>query len=124
MSEAVRPVRRDRESRRIARQKHAQAKMPFRERGIPVTELHSVEALEIIEHNAETVLEEIGVRFRDDPIAVALWHGAGADVKGDRVHIPRGLARELLKTAPSEFLMESRNPARNIRIGGTVPAPT
>lgn len=118
MSEAVRPVRRDRESRRIARQKHAQAKMPFRERGIPVTELHSVEALEIIEHNAETVLEEIGVRFRDDPEAARLWHEAGADVQGDRVHIPRGLARALLKSAPSQFVMESRNPERNIIIGG------
>ena len=118
MSEAARPVRRDRESRRLSRHKHAQAKMPFGPRGIPATDLHSLEAMEIIEHNAETVLEEIGVRFRDDPAAVALWHGAGADVQGDRVHIPRGLARELLKTAPSEFLMEARNPARNIRIGG------
>lgn len=118
MTDAAKPVRRDREARRLARRSHALAKMPFGPRGIPVTELHSTEALEIIEHNAETVLEQIGIRFRDDPEAIALWRGAGADVDGDRVHIPRGLARALLKTAPSEFTVESRNPARAITIGG------
>jgi len=76
------------------------------------------EALQIIEYNADTVLEEIGVNFPDNPEALALWRAAGADVTGDRVRIPRGLARELCKTAPSQFTQHARNPARNVEIGG------
>ncbi len=110
--------RRGRDDRRAARRTRTQAKFPFGPRGIPVTEMHSAEVLEIIEHNAETVLEEIGILFRDDPEALALWQGAGADVRGSRVHIPRGLARKLLKTAPREFTVHARNPARSVIVGG------
>ena len=117
MTEPTR-LRRGRDDRRAARQKRTQSKFPFGPRGIPAVEMHSTEVLEIIEHNAETVLEEIGVLFRDDPTALALWKGAGADVRGSRVHIPRGLARALLKSAPREFTMHARNPARNVTMGG------
>ena len=81
-------------------------------------ELLNSEACEIIEANAETILEEIGIEFRRDPESLRLWRGAGADVTGERVHIPRGLARHLLKTAPREFTLYARNPARNVRFGG------
>ncbi|MDF1710276.1 MAG: trimethylamine methyltransferase family protein, partial [Paracoccaceae bacterium] len=40
------------------------------------------------------------------------------DVRGERVHIPRGLARELIKTAPSQFTQHARNPERSVEIGG------
>ncbi len=88
------------------------------ERNIPNFEILTEEALEIIERNADTILEEVGVNFPDNPDALALWREAGADVQGDRVRIPRGLARELCKTAPSEFTQHARNPARNVVIGG------
>ncbi len=41
------------------------------------------------------------------------------------MHFPRGLARELCKTAPSEFTQHARNPERSVVIGGnnTVFAP-
>ena len=70
------------------------------ERNIPNFEILNEEALEIIENNAETVLEEIGVNFVDNPAALERWRDAGADIDGERVRIPRGLARELIKTAP------------------------
>ena len=70
------------------------------ERNIPNLEILNDEALAIIEHNAETILEEIGVNFPENPAALDLWRQAGADVKDDRVRIPRGLARKLCKTAP------------------------
>lgn len=76
------------------------------------------EALEIIEHNAETVLEEIGVNFVENPAALARWREAGADVRGERVHIPRGLARKLCATAPASFTQHARNPERSVEIGG------
>ena len=71
------------------------------------------------------VLEEVGIEFRDDAEALALWKKAGADVKGERVHFPKGLCRELLKTAPSVFTQHARNPERSVQIGGdaTVFAP-
>ncbi|MDV2964705.1 trimethylamine methyltransferase family protein [Nitratireductor aquimarinus] len=83
------------------------------------------EALALIEANADTVLEEIGIEFRDDPEALSMWKEAGADVQGDRVHFPKGLCRALLKTAPSTFTQHARNPERSVEIGGntTVFAP-
>jgi len=87
-------------------------------REIPNFEILNAEAIEIIETNAETLLEEIGVDFADNPRALALWREAGADVEGERVHIPRGLARQLCSTAPSTFTQIARNPERNVEIGG------
>ncbi|SMX48358.1 trimethylamine methyltransferase family protein [Maliponia aquimaris] len=88
------------------------------ERNIPNFEILNEEALEMIEDRAEQVLEEIGVNFANNPDALALWTAAGATVTGERVRIPRGLARELIKTAPSTFTQHARNPARNVEIGG------
>ena len=88
------------------------------ERNIPNFEVLNEEALEIIEYNAETVLDEIGVNFPDNPGALELWREAGADVQGDRVRIPRGLARKLCETAPSTYTQHARNPARNVEVGG------
>ncbi len=88
------------------------------ERNIPCFEVLTEEALEIIEHNAETILEEVGVNFVDNPAALARWKDAGADVTGERVRIPRGLARQLIATAPSEYTQYARNPERNVVVGG------
>ena len=88
------------------------------ERNIPDLEVLNQEALEVIEANAETVLEEIGVAFTENPGALDRWRDAGADVQGERVHIPRGLARKLCATAPSKFTQHARNPERSVEIGG------
>ena len=90
----------------------------FIERNIPNFEVLNEEALDIIETNAETVLEEIGVNFVANPAALERWKEAGADVQGERVHIPRGLARSLIKTAPRSFTQHARNPNRSVEIGG------
>ena len=44
----------------------------------------------MIEENAETVLEEIGIDFRDDPEALAILKDKGCDIKGERVHFRAG----------------------------------
>ena len=90
----------------------------FIERNIPNFEILSEEALEIIEANAETILEEVGVNFVNNPTAIKLWKEAGADVQGERVHIPRGLAPKLCSTAPSRITQYARNPRKNVEIGG------
>ena len=62
------------------------------------------------------MLEEVGVAFPENPGALARWREAGADVEGDRVRLPRGLARQLCATAPSGFTQVARNPERSVRI--------
>jgi len=122
VSEAVAGQRRKRGGGGAARRaertapKHEAAR--FIERNIPNFEILNDEALEIIEHNAETVLEEIGVNFLDNPAALERWRQAGATIEGERVHIPRGLARKLCATAPSSYVQHARNPERNVEIGG------
>ena len=88
------------------------------ERNIPNFEILNDEALAIIEANAETVLAEIGVNFVNNPAALALWREAGAEIEGERVRIPRGLARKLCETAPQSYTQHARNSEKNVVIGG------
>ncbi len=62
-------------------------------------------------------LDEVGIEFRDDE-AAALWKAAGADVKGYRVRIDRGLLMSLVSQIPSEFTLNARNPERTVKVGG------
>jgi len=112
-------------ARRAVRQSGGLTKFPAISRLINPYEVLNEEGLSIIEANAETILQEIGIEFRDDPEALAMWRDAGADIDGERVRFPKGLCRELLKTAPAEFTQFARNPERSVRIGGnnTVFAP-
>ncbi len=99
---------------------------PYLTRKIPLYEILGEEGLVIIEDNAETILEEIGIEFRDDPEALDIWRQAGADVQGERVRIPKGFCRQLIThNAPSQFTQHARNDERSIIIGGnnTVLAP-
>ena len=107
-----------REARRAARAQRKAVKLPYIRRRLPVIDLLSREAVEIIENNAEIILEEIGIEFRRDPESLRLWRAAGAEVRGERVRIPRGMARRLLRTAPNEFMLHARNSERSVRIGG------
>ncbi|MBL3568751.1 trimethylamine methyltransferase [Rhodovulum sulfidophilum] len=105
-------------ARRAARTNVGIETARFITRNIPDFEILNAEALELIEANAETVLAEIGVNFVDNPGALARWREAGAEIEGERVRIPRGLARKLCATAPARFVQHARNPERNVEIGG------
>jgi trimethylamine--corrinoid protein Co-methyltransferase len=108
-----------RAARRAARSRPVVSAAPYVTRRVPVYEVLDAAGLEIIENNAETVLEETGIDFRDDAEALALWKQAGAAIDGCRVRFPRGLCRSLIQaTAPAEFVQHARNPARSVRIGG------
>ncbi|WP_298431694.1 trimethylamine methyltransferase family protein [uncultured Jannaschia sp.] len=105
-------------ARRAERTSSKVVTAPTITRNIPDYEPLTVEALEIIERNAETVLEEIGVAFVENPAALERWRAAGAEIDGEIVRIPRGLARTLCGTAPSSFTQIARNPEKNVEIGG------
>ena len=91
---------------------------PYIIRNIPTYDILGEENLLKIEAAADRVLAEIGIEFRDDPVALDHWRRAGADVQGLLVKFPPGLLRELLKTAPASFTQHARNPANSVEIGG------
>ena len=104
---------------------HTEA-VPFLTRTLAPFEVLSQEGIELIEHNADRILEEVGVVIRDYPEAFAIFKAAGADVDGDRVRFPMGLCRSIVTaTAPPTYTQHGRNPMRNVQIGGnaTVFAP-
>src|SRR6267142_833906 len=115
-----------REAKRAARLARGAVWVPYITRKIPYYEVLDEEGLALIERNADTILEEIGIEFRDDAEALQIWRAAGADVQGERVRFPRGMCRQLIQaTAPREFIQHARNPEHNVHIGGkcTVFAP-
>ena len=87
-------------------------------RKIPTYDVLGEDDLLAIEDQADWILAEIGVRFVDDPAALQLFRDAGASVDGDRVRFDRGQAGQLCSTAPAEFTMRARNPARSVTMGG------
>ncbi|MDQ7247872.1 trimethylamine methyltransferase family protein [Dongia sedimenti] len=114
------------DARRALRQKPKIVQNPYIVRKIPLVTVLDEEGLTVIENNADTILQEVGIEFRDEPEALELWKKAGADVKGTRIRFPKGLPRSIIqKSAPKEYIQHARNAERSVRIGGdaTVFAP-
>ncbi len=108
-----------RAARRASRSETVRQAPPYITRQVPVYDVLDEEGLATIEANAETILAEVGVDFREDAAALAAWREAGADVDGERVRFPRGLCRSLVQaSAPREFTQHARNPDRSVQIGG------
>ena len=108
-----------RAGRQAARLHAAVARVPFLTRSLAPFEVLSDEGLALIEQNADTILEQVGIEFHDAPDAVRLFAAAGAAVDGERVRFPRGLCRSLVQaTAPETFTQVARNPANNVVFGG------
>lgn len=88
-------------------------------RKIPHYSILNDDELAIIENNAETILEEVGIVFGEDPESLEIFKAAGASIDGERVRFPRGMCREIIqKSAQKEFIQHARNPDRNVVIGG------
>lgn len=94
-------------------------------RRIPEYAYFTEEGLDRIHEASMTILEEVGVEFRD-PVALEAWKKARAKIVGERVHIDRGLLMELLSHAPAQFVQHARNPQRSVPVGGrnTIFVPT
>ena len=121
-----RGARSGRAARQAARAAATIAREPFLIRKIRPYELVSEEGLELLEHNADTILEEVGVEIRDYPSAIDRFVAAGAIADGTRVRFPRGMCREIVTaTVPAAYTQHARNPENSVLIGGdaTVFAP-
>ena len=115
--EAVGTERRGRGARKAVRQKRDTQMLPALKRSLPLTEPLSEEQVVRIDEASMGILEEVGVVFRD-PIALEDWKRAGADVRGETVHLDRGMVRELIATIPSSFTLHARNHANDLPFGG------
>ncbi len=117
MSEKPRPKRR-RRTRGATSGIETVPASPFVKRKLAFYDLLDEESVVALEAQVDWILEDVGVAFRDDPEALALWKSAGARVDGDNVRAPSDLIRELCRKAPSEFTQLARNPERSVVIGG------
>src|SRR5512132_1342423 len=73
-----------REGRRAARLHEVVEKVPFITRTLTPFEVLSEEGLATIEHNADTILETVGIEFRESPDALKLLEQAGCEVQEER----------------------------------------
>jgi len=89
-------------------------------RSSPTYEILSEEGLQRIETEADRILCDIGIDFRDHPGTLEHFRKAGAKVDGERVTFEMGMCREIIqKSAPRTFVQHARNPERSVEIGGT-----
>lgn len=104
---------------RPARVRASQPHPPYLTRAFPPLQVITEEGLSLIEQNADTILQEIGMSFRGDPEVLEILRDAGVDVQGDRARFEKGHCRRIIQaSAPREFVQHARNPARSIVIGG------
>jgi trimethylamine--corrinoid protein Co-methyltransferase len=91
--------------------------LPHLTQRMPLVEPLSPDDIKKIDNASMSILEDVGVIFRDD-IALDDWRRVGADVDGDLVKIDRHLIRELIASIPSSITYHARNPEKNVGIGG------
>lgn len=114
--EAVGKVRRGRGARKATREARDFSMLPALKRRLPHTEVMDAEQVQRIDAASMDILENVGVVFRD-PIALEDWRNAGAEVRGETVHLDRALVRELIATIPSSFTYHARDPQKSLPFG-------
>ncbi len=88
-------------------------------RNVPTYDLLSDANLQTIEDQADRLLDEIGMDFRDDAEVLDIWRQAGAGVDGERVRFEPGMLRSIIQaSAPREFTQLARNADRSVVMGG------
>ena len=108
---AVKPRARagGRTARRSQRMVTDSRMLPGLTNALPLCDVMDGAQVDRIDAASMEILENVGVVFRDD-IALADWKRVGADVRGDRVHLDRGLVRELIRTIPADFTYHAPQP--------------
>ena len=91
---------------------------PHIQRNLPFYDIFDEEQLIKLEAQVDWILQDVGIAYRDDPIALDLWRQQGAKIDGDIVRAPADWIRDLCRKAPSQFTQLARNPERSVVIGG------
>ena len=100
--------------------------VPFITRTLKPFEVCHDEGLALIEHNADTILEEVGIDFRDYPDALELLTRRRRRRRRRARAVPaRDVPADRAGHRAAEFTQHARNPEHNVQIGGdaTVFAP-
>jgi len=84
---------------------------------MPRWEVLGEEALQTVEGGWERLARDVGIRF-DHPRAQRLFAEAGQAVEDGRVRFDPAFLHEAASSAPSQFEVRARNPARSITVGG------
>ncbi|NCX84084.1 MAG: trimethylamine methyltransferase [Rhodobacteraceae bacterium] len=114
-------ARRSRKDRRSTETVGGAIPSPHIQRSVPHFDVLDEAPLQQLDQQVDWLIENIGVAFRDDPVALDIWRAAGVMPTGEHGDLIRADAqwiRELVAKAPSQFTQISRNPARNVTIGG------
>lgn len=106
-----------RDARRAKRLARVHYMLGALENKLPPLDLLSAEQVHRIHNASMSILEEVGIDFRD-PIAIEQWRAAGAEVDGQRVRPDRELVMELVKTVPRQITLHARNPECSVEVGG------
>jgi len=83
----------------------------------PRLQVASEDQIEHLHQATLEVLERTGVQVTH-PRALELFHGAGARVDGDRIHIPAWLVEKAIQTAPSRVVLGDRSGRRTVFLEG------
>ncbi|MEL0056866.1 MAG: trimethylamine methyltransferase family protein [Alphaproteobacteria bacterium] len=111
-------ARRSRKSRSDAAGQTTAPASPFIKRSLPFFDILDDEKIEALERQVDWLIEDVGIAFRDDPVALDLWRAEGAKLDGDIIRAPADWIRSLCAKAPNKFTQIARNPERSVEIGG------
>ncbi|RVB00973.1 methyltransferase, partial [Mesorhizobium sp. M7A.F.Ca.CA.004.05.1.1] len=91
-----------------------QVKNPY-----PPMQLLDEERMERLHDTSMRILSELGIRVMSDRV-MDLFADAGAIVDREEktIRIDESLVREALRTVPSSFTLTSRNPEKQVHLGG------
>ena len=115
-------AKRTRSARRTSASSQAALASPYIQRKLPFFDVLTEEEMCRIDEQVDWMLENVGVAFRDDPVALDIWRKAGVTPtgpNGDLIKADAQWIRSLVAKAPSQFTQHSRNPERSVVIGGT-----
>lgn len=105
-----------RATRRAARAAEVTPRLKTIRYGVKPVEVVSADELDRIHRASLLILKEVGIDFRDE-VALAQWRAAGADVRGQRVHLDGDMVEGLVAKAPSRFSMTGRGEDTAVEIG-------
>lgn len=111
-----RSTRRGRAARKSQREAEITPRLSTIRYGLKPTEIVSADELERIHQASLWILKEVGIDFRDE-VALRQWKEAGADVRGERVHLDGDLIENLLAKVPERFEMTGRGKDTRFEIG-------
>ncbi|MCJ8307725.1 MAG: trimethylamine methyltransferase family protein [Rhizobiaceae bacterium] len=111
-------ARRSRQARNRSGQADTAPASPYIRRTLPFFDPLDEEQIVKLEAQVDWIIQDVGIAFRDDPVALDLWKTTDATIDGDIVRAPADWIRALCAKAPSEFIQLARNPERSVTIGG------